>query len=152
MFTDTVGVNGTADSVMQPKHFGSLYTMADYESKAHTIYMNMSFLPQPDWTFTGRVVFNMAEAAYDEVMMPVPSSEVTTSLSHQDFTFEEMHTYSALDYSYVQAGLGVEFRVSPGVTLTADADYADLTDDTGYVYGVESGSYFLIRSGVRFDF
>jgi hypothetical protein len=38
------------------------------------------------------------------------------------------------------------------VSLSANADYADLKDETGYVYGIESGSYFMIRSGVRIDF
>jgi len=138
---------------MQPKHYGSLFSMADYESRAHTVYLNMALVPQPDWVFSGRVVFNMSEAAYDEVMMPNAGSEVSGSLSHQDFTFNEMHAYSNIDYSYMQAGVGIEYRITPSVTLTADADYADLQDDSGgYVYGVESGSYFMIRTGARFDF
>ena len=48
--------------------------------------------------------------------------------------------------------LGTELTVSPGVTLTADGEYAELTDDAGWVYGLESGSLFMIRTGVRLDF
>ena len=151
MFTDTVSVNG--DSVIQPKHYGSLFTMADYTTTAHTVYLNLAVLPSQDWVFSGRVVFNLSEAAYDEVIMTEVSSEVASSLNHQDFTFDEMHTYSDIDYSYVQAGVGVEYRITPTITWTADTDYADLKDDSGgYVYGLESGSYFMVRTGVQFEF
>jgi hypothetical protein len=62
-----------------------------------------------------------------------------------------MDTYSDLDYSLIRLSLGFEYRLSPSVVLTADGDYADLSDNAAYVYGDESGSIFMIRSGIRFD-
>jgi hypothetical protein len=64
-----------------------------------------------------------------------------------------MHTYSDLDYTWLQANLGLEYRLGPATTFTAEVDYLDLTDDSGgWVYGDESGSRFLVRTGVMFEF
>jgi hypothetical protein len=150
MFTDTVSVAG--DSVIQPKHYGSLFTMADYTTKAHNLYATVSFLASPKLTFTGLLNYNISKGELEQVNMPAPSTEVESSLTHQDYTFEEMHEYSNLDYGYLRLGLGTEYRVASGTAITADIEYADLSDETGYVYGIESGSYFMIRSGVRIDF
>lgn len=133
-------------------HFGSLYTMTDYTSESHNLYMTASFYPTSKLTLTGKVNFDQSKAEMDEVLMPEVSDEVFTYLSHLDFTFDDMHTYSSIDYRLLSFGLGVQYRLTPQVTVTADADYADLEDKTGYVYGDESGTLFMIRSGVRIDF
>ena len=84
--------------------------------------------------------------------MPDPSTEVSSTLVDQDFTFDHMHEYSNLDYSMMQISFGLSYKLTDGLTFTADGEYADLTDDAGYVYGIESGSLFMVRSGLRFDF
>ncbi len=129
-----------------------MYTMADYESKAHNVYLTSSYLATSKLRFHATINYNMSTGSLKEVVMPDISSRLNGALSHQDFTFNEMHTYSDLDYKLMQLTFGTELKVSPRVTVTADVDYADLTDDTGYIYGIESGKYFLIRSGIRFDF
>ena len=45
---------------------------------------------------------------------------------------------------------GLSYDISSDLTYSIKAEYADLTDDKGYVFGVESGSYFMIRSGFKF--
>ena len=126
--------------------------MADYESKAHNLYLTVSFTPTPKLGLTGSVSYNKSEGALQEVIMPDVRALLADSLSHQDFTFEEMRTYSDLDYGIIDLGLNAEYKLTPSVGITAGFDFADLDDKTGYVYGVESGSYFLIRSGIRIDF
>ena len=74
------------------------------------------------------------------------------ALTHQDFTFDEMHEYSDLDYKMIRFGGGIEYKVLSDLTFTAQAEYADLTDETGWVYGNETGSWLLLRSGIRFEF
>lgn len=135
------------------KHFGSAYAMADYSSQSHNVYFSATYMPIPSLQFTGSVNFNMSKGELDPVIFPDVRAALTAdTLSHQDFTFDEMHTYSDLNYSLVELGFGVAYQVGPRVALTANAEYADLTDDTGYVYGLESGSYYMIRTGVRIDF
>jgi len=126
--------------------------MVDYVSKAHNLHATASFLAGPDLTLNGSVNYNISQSALEQVKMPTPSAEVASSLSHQDFTFDDMHNYSKLDYGYLQLGFGAEYQVSPRFTITADVDYADFKDETGYVYGIESGTYLMVRTGVRLDF
>jgi len=132
--------------------------MADYESKVHNVYFTANFLPIPELRVFTTVAFNMAEAALEEIteLTTAPGqlvdSEGNPALTEADLTFEEMYDYSNFDYQWLRFSLGAEYKLSPKVTVTADGDYVDLTDDEGYVYGDESGSYFMIRTGVRFDF
>ena len=141
-----------SDQVAFVKHYGSVYTMADYESKAHNLYLSASFAVTPKLSLSGSVNFNKSEGALEEVIMPDVRAQLADTLGHQDFTFEEMNTYSDIDFQMIQVGLNAEYKLSPTVGLTAGVDFADLDDKTGYVYGNESGSYFLIRSGVRINF
>lgn len=129
-----------------------MYTMADYVSEAHNVYVTANYLPIAKLRLHTTASFNMSNGALEEVAMPDISTRLDGGLSHQDFTFDQMHTYSDLDYELLRFSLGGEYKISPSVAVTADADYADLTDNTGYVFGMESGSYFVIRSGVRVDF
>jgi hypothetical protein len=127
--------------------------MTDYTTEAHNIFLSATFLPTAKLSFTGRFDLNKSKAEMDEVDFPdVRAMLGVDTLPHQDFTFEEIHEYSNLDYQIIRAGLGLEYKLMPRVTFTADGEWADLDDKTGYVYGIESGSYFLIRSGFRFEF
>ncbi|MCD6250263.1 MAG: hypothetical protein J7J98_08045 [candidate division Zixibacteria bacterium] len=134
------------------EHFGSLYTMADYETKAQNVYLSISGSPTAKLRLSSTLMYNKSTGEYDQVNMPDPSIEVSSTLVDQDFTFDDMHEYSNLDYSMIQVSLGLSYKLADGVTFTADGEYADLTDDAGYVYGIESGSLFMVRSGMKFDF
>lgn len=137
-------------------HWGTAYTMSDYTSKAHNIYLAGSFAPSERLYLHGTVAYNLSEASLGDVDMPdsaalaaiMPSGFYTG----HNYDYTEMPTYSDLDYEYLSLGLGLEYRFAPNMTFSADGNYADLTDNAGYVYGVESGSLFLIRMGVRIDF
>ena len=54
--------------------------------------------------------------------------------------------------SCFDSGSDWNILLAPGLTLSADGEFADLTDDGVYVYGDESGSYYMIRTGIRLDF
>ncbi len=134
-----------------------MYTMADYETKAINLYLNVGGQATEKLFVSGSLSFNTSTSEYEQVIMPDVSSRVIDTqgdpdLTHSDFTFGEMHTYSDLDYTIMHIAGGVEYTLSEGLTWTADADYADMTDDAGYVYGIEDGSVFFVRTGFRFDF
>lgn len=126
--------------------------MTDYTTDAHTVYLSANFIPTSKARFHGTLSYVASTAALDVVEMPDVTEQLQGDLTHQDFTFLEMDSYSDLDYKLLQLSLGLEVKLSQGLTWTADTDYADLTDDAAYVYGNESGSIFMIRSGFRFDF
>ena len=126
--------------------------MADYVSETHNVHFTVSYQPTMKLRFHAITGFNMSDGSLEEVIMPDISARLGGGLSHQDFTFDQMHTYSDLDYEFLRLSFGAEYKISPSVTATADVDYADLTDNTGYIFGVESGSYSMVRTGVRVDF
>lgn len=126
--------------------------MTDYKSDAHNIYVNATFLPMEKFRMTTTVSYNMSKGEMDQVIMPDITDRLDGDLTHQDFSFDNMHEYSNLEYSIIRLSASLEYLLSQGVTFTADVDYADLTDDQGYVYGDESGSMFMIRTGFRFEF
>ncbi len=145
-------LTGAVDTIGDVEHFGTLYTMADYQNKVQNAYLNISGTPMPKLKLHSTFVYSKATGEYDPVAMPDPAEEVTSHLVDQDFTFDDMHEYSNLDYSMIQFSLGLAYKLTGRITFTADGEYADLTDDAGYVYGIESGSLFMVRSGMKFSF
>jgi predicted porin len=84
-------------------------------------------------------------------MTEVPQ-EVTENIKAADYDFSSINQYSDLAYTQFYVSVGAEYMLSSRVSLTADAAYYDLTDDKGYVYGIETGSMYVIRTGVRIGF
>lgn len=142
----------------QTRHYGSEYTMVDYKTNSLNLFLNISYTFSPKMMMYGTVTFNTSTAELNQVIMPDISDRLqneltgTTDLTHQDFTFTEMHEYSDLDYELIGTMIGFEYRLAPDITWTVDGRYYDLTDNDGYVYGDETGSLFIIRSGLKFEF
>ena len=126
--------------------------MTDYESKVHNVYFTANFVPVEKMRVFSTVAYNLADASMDEIIMPDVDDLLGGDLEDQDFTFEETNTYSDLDFELLNLQLGFEYRFTPEVTFTADGTYGDLTDNAPYVFGDETGSLFIIRSGIRVDF
>lgn len=126
--------------------------MADYETKSQTAYLNITGNPIEKLRVFGNLVYSASTGEYEQVVMPDVSARLGGDLGHQDFTFDDMHEYSNLDYTLMQLSGGFDYLLSPGVTFTVNGDYIDLTDDTGWVYGNETGSLMMVRSGIRVDF
>lgn len=129
-----------------------MYTMADYETKASNFYVSATGQATERLRMTGSLTYSKSTASYETVIMPDVTDRLDGHLGNQDFTFDEMDTYSNLDYSLIQGALGFDYLLIDGLTFTVDGLYADMTDDAGWVYGIESGSFFQIRSGFRIDF
>ncbi len=152
MYTDAVSDPSDPLGPFETVHYGSAYAMTDYETKSQNLYLSTSYVYSPQLKFHGTVGYNKSTAEMDQVTFPVMTAEVDGALHHSDFTFENIHDYSNLDYQLMNFSLGLEYLLSKDVVWTVDGEYADLKDNEGYVYGLESGSMFMIRSGIRFDF
>ncbi len=151
MYTDTVSAPGDPLEI-ETVHYGSAYAMTDYETISQNFYLTTSYIYSPKLKFHGMIGYNKSTAEMDQVDFPAVSTEVDNALHHSDFTFEHTHDYSNLDYELMNFSLGFEYMISKDVVWTADGEFADLKDNEGYVYGIESGSMFMIRSGIRFEF
>lgn len=143
--------------LLEPIHYGSVYTMADYKTNATNLYLSLNGSLSPRFGVHSTLGYTMAEAKYDQVDMPDPSDRTVTTDGQQEmenanYDFTNMHTYSDLDYGILRLSAGVSFKIQPDLTWTADIDYADLTDDGIWVYGDESGSIYVLRTGLQFDF
>lgn len=84
-------------------------------------------------------------------MSEVPE-EVTDNIAAANYDYSSIYQYSDLAYTQYNLSLGAEYKISERVSFTADATYFDLTDNEGYVYGIETGSLYIIRSGFRIGF
>ncbi|MFH1686543.1 MAG: hypothetical protein ABIE70_03370 [bacterium] len=134
--------------------------MADHETKGHSLYFSANFLATEKLRLGGTASLNMWESAFtavdfDEAAIRarlVNDHHPDGDLENQTFEFSQMVGYSDLDYEIMQLGLSAAYDITQLVTLSVDGEYADLTDNAGYVYGLESGSFFVIRTGVKVQF
>ena len=128
--------------------------MADteYESKAILFSGNILFLATErlNLNLTGNYVDSKGSMKMGE--MPQIPQEVTDNIAAADYDFSSINQYSDLAYAQFDVSVGAEYALSPRMSLTADAIYIDLTDDKGYVYGIESGSFYVVRTGVQIGF
>jgi hypothetical protein len=124
--------------------------MEEYETKAHFMYLTANYYPNSRLNLFGSFSFSKSTAELDQVTMPALSAEAAAGLPEMNYDFSHMHTYNDLDFKLMQFSLGFEYEFTPTVTWTADMDYADFTDEAGgYVYGDETGSFMMVRTGVR---
>lgn len=119
------------------------------------MYGNLAYIASEKLTINFDGLFTLSESSMDEVQMPDPLSVAKDTdpagfFSARDYTYEDMHTYSNLDYTYFRGGVGFDYRFNAKFLWSTKLDYYDLKDDNGdYVYGDESGSYVVIRSGIE---
>jgi hypothetical protein len=126
--------------------------MSDYKSKTHNVYLTANYAATEDLMIFGSMAFNKAQGSLDDVIMPDVEDRLDGDLEDQDFTFEEMPAYSEIDFELINWKLGFEYSFTPEITWTADGIYGSLWDYAPYVFGDESGSLFMVRSGIRIEF
>ena len=126
--------------------------MADYESKVHNLYASFNYVATDKLNIFGTLTFNKSESSLQEVIMPELPLEITEALENQDFDYTNLPTYSDFDYQLINFKLGFGYKFTDDLSFNVDGQYADLTDDQEYVYGNETGSYFMIRSGFKINF
>lgn len=90
-----------------------------------------------------------SKGSMEVVSLPDVPQEVIDNIAAADYDFSSIDSYSDLVYVLYDVWIGAEYALSAKTSLTADVVYYDLTDDTGYVYGNESGSMYMFRTGVR---
>ena len=86
----------------------------------------------------------------------ISSSEVPDvvydSIPAANYDYNLINQYSDLSYSQLNLSFGTEYILSDKISWIFDAEYYDLSDNEGYVYGIETGSLYVIRSGFKIGF
>ena len=121
----------------------------EYKNESVTASCNILFTASDVLNFTLGGSYIDSKASMTMVTVPEVPQEVTENIAAADYDFDAIGYYSDLAYVLYNVWLGAEYALSPHASLTADIVYDDLTDDTGYVYGNESGSMYVFRTGVR---
>ena len=63
-----------------------------------------------------------------------------------------VENYSDLDYEQMNLLVGGTYAFTPAFYMTAEAEYAEFTDNEVYVYGDQSGEYYRGNLGVGYRF
>lgn len=155
MSVDTVSVTPL---VILARHYGSEYAMADYRSNTFNLYLTASYKPTQAISLTGSMDYNISRGELDQVIMPDVTDRLwndekgETDLQHQDFTFDQMHELANLDYQMLNLHLGISYLIRTNLYLTLDGEYVNFKDKEGYVFGDESGSLLMVRTGIKYSF
>jgi hypothetical protein len=134
------------------KHYGSYFIDTEYKNDAVSLSAAILFLPTTKLNLNLSGNYLDAKGSLEMGSMPEVPSEVTSNIAAADYDYSYIGQYSDLEYTQMQLTLGAEYAVSNRVSLTGEASYIDLTDDQGYVYGIESGSFYVFRTGVKVGF
>lgn len=133
-------------------HYGSAFAPADWTNQAHNIYVTTSYVPREELRLFGTITYNRSKGELDQVIMPDLTEQLDGGLHHMDYDFSQIHNYSDIDFALWRLTLGFDYRFSAMWKGTLDVNYADLTDKQAYVYGDESGSYYVVRAAARMSF
>jgi len=76
--------------------------------------------------------------------------EASSAIAEGNYEYNHMNTYSDMSYGYMNLGASMQYKLMDNLTFKAGLDYHSLTDDKTYVYGDESGSYFVITTGFKY--
>jgi hypothetical protein len=109
-------------------------------------------MPTEELNLIGTVVYNKTLGELDQVNFPDVEDRLEDQLHHMDYDFSEMHTYSKVDFALWRFMVGSDYKVSSTWKAMADFQYATLDDGAPYVYGLETGSYWVVRAGARMNF
>ncbi len=60
--------------------------------------------------------------------------------------------YSDLDYEQVNVLVGGSYMFTPNFYMTAEAEFAEFTDNEEYVYGDQSGEFYRGNVGIGYNF
>lgn len=111
--------------------------------------MNLLYHPTPKLGVMLGANLSQSKASFDPIQMPNVNSEVTDAIEIGYYDYSMIHNYSDLEYSFMNLSLGAEYQVNKSFALTLDVDYYNLKDSQAYVYGDETGSFYIVKTGFR---
>lgn len=117
------------------------------------MYAGFNFQASKEVKFIAHGSYSKSEASFGEVKMPVNDpafQEASAGIAEANYEYDHMNTYSDMSFDYMNLGATMKYKISDKLTFKVGLDYHSLTDDKTYVYGDESGSYFVITTGFKY--
>ncbi len=137
-------------SVGGPKHYGSFMGTIDYKTTVDMFSGGLTYLGIKRASFTLNGDFISSKAEFDPINMPSPPQDALDNLEYFDFNYGTVNTFSDLSYKRFDLSISGDYKVGKETTLTAEIIYIDFIDDNGYVYGDQTGSLYVLRTGLTF--
>jgi hypothetical protein len=109
-------------------------------------------VPNREVKLYGTIIYNKSTGSLDQIEFPDLEERLDGNLPHMEYDFDHVHEYSDIDFALWRLRLGMDYRFSEFWKGTLDFNFADLTDSSQYVYGDETGSYYVIRAAARMNF
>lgn len=115
----------------------------------HNLHASLTFRATKALDLSLGSSYTQSKAYFDAIEMPTPPDIAIDEIEASDYDYSTIQNYSNLSYGFITASVGASYAFSPRVAFTIDFDYYDMTDDEGYVYGIESGTLYILRTGFR---
>jgi len=97
--------------------------------------------------------YSMSEASLSDVNMPVDNPEfqaATAALAEDNYDYSHMKNYSDMSFDYFNINASMKYKIYESVAFKLGLEYHNISDNKTYVYGDESGSFYVIRTGFQF--
>ena len=108
-------------------------------------------MPSMKLALTLNANYSINDAEFDPVIMPEAPAEVEENIEAANYDFSMVHTYSDMSYKLLNMSLKIDYLFSKSIRWNAEAVYLKFNDDTGYIYGDETGSLYFIRTGIEYS-
>lgn len=127
-------------------------TTTDYTTDATMINGGITLLPTTKLALTLTGNYSTTEASFDPVEMPDAPADALENIEAPNYDYSMIHTYSDMSYKYLDATVRLDYSISPTIKWNANLSYLKFTDDTGYIYGDETGSLMIVGAGLEYGF
>lgn len=136
------------------KHYGSLYTTTEYTTDVKMVNGSFTIIPVNNVFVTIGGNYSISEADFDPVIMPQLPDDVQQDIDNEigaaNYDYSQIHTYSDLSYKRLDGSFKIDYKMSDRLSWSAEVIYINFKDENGYVYGDETGSLYIVRSGLEF--
>ena len=105
----------------------------EYESENNVVFVSTALQPADRLTLTLGLSFVKSTAGMMRISMDPIGQEASDGLPHEDYGFGQVHTYSDLDLSRLEATGELEVAFNERVGMTLGLLYDDYSDDSPYL-------------------
>ena len=115
-----------------------------------------TFMPTARLVLAVNGDYSMNKGDFEPVRMPEPPASVADSIDQNieaaNYDYSMIHTYSDMSYKLLRASVNASYSIGKNIQWSGELTYLKFTDDTGYVFGNETGSFYVLRSGLAYNF
>jgi hypothetical protein len=122
-------------------------------------FLNLNLTATETVSFYLEGVYALSKGSFSEIGDVVPEGiEPGVNISPEnpdgtaDYDYATINTYSDLDYTQLEATVGVNYKLDAKASVYGSVNLMDLQDDETYVYGDLSGMLVTYAAGMTVGF